>query len=246
MPQMYDTNQPGFPFSDQLLLALKNANTFAPQSVNSIDQNPANPRAMISQPVSPQAAANVTPPMTPSSNVGITPDNLQTMRLNNLYSPHTEATQAYLKAAQSLPDVNNYQPSRMRKIGAFIAGLGAGVGPAGQSGGQMIGIRTNPQAEMETSQAAALQPYDTQLTNAEQKLKPLQAAAQLEAEQNNQARMAAVFGERTIHDANTEANSKELADARMTLATRPTGSKVIYNRDGSADLIDNSGQALKH
>lgn len=116
-------------------------------------------------------------------------------RLSQLYNPSTHAMDAYLGAAQNMPQRDNYQPSRMRKIGAVIAGIGAGSGPAAVVGGSPIGFRGDPKSAYQVSSSIADAPFQEATEDWARNLHPLQAAAQQEEMRNRNDR---TFAEQTI------------------------------------------------
>src|SRR5579859_8184246 len=89
--------------------------------------------------------------------------NMISQKMAQLYQPQNTAQSAYTSQLANIPQRQDFQPSRLRQIGAVLAGLGSGVGPLGIAHGSPIGIRTNPQEAMQVSSNVANQPYNQAL-----------------------------------------------------------------------------------
>jgi hypothetical protein len=117
-------------------------------------------------------------------------------RIGQLYQPEDKAINAYLSTAQQLPNRADYQPSRLRRIGALIAGIGAGSGTASRdAGGTPIGYRGDPVSAYKTAKGITDEPYGEAVEDWARKLEPLKAAAIQEEQRNRNER---IFGEQTI------------------------------------------------
>src|SRR6185312_13268826 len=180
----------------------------------------------------------------PSSESDLNPELAS--NLTSLYKPSSTAANAYEGAAASMPQLSSFIPSRLRKVGAFLAGLGSGH-PAGMWGGQPVGYVGNPDAAMKTSQDALLAPYDTAVMAKENELKPLQAAANMEMEQNNQARMSAALGVRTnqgqqrIDQGQQRIDLTEQANAIRQKFYHDRGSSIQHDANGNAVMLFSDG-----
>src|SRR6185312_16108161 len=218
-----------------ILQFLQNANAFAPQNVST----PASANAMPNADLTKQVPD-------PSSESDLNPELAS--NLTSLYKPSSTAANAYEGAAASMPQLSSFIPSRLRKVGAFLAGLGTGR-PAGMWGGEPVGYIGKPDAALKTTQDALLAPYDTAVMAKENELKPLQAAANMEMEQNNQARMAAALGVRTEQgqqrldqgqqrlEETKRANDirqKYYQDRGSRIETDPNGNAVMVFSDGTS------------
>lgn len=87
---------------------------------------------------------------------GVTNDS-QSPQESNGYNPRTDLSSAYSNALQAMPQ--REAPGKMRSIFGAMAGLGAGVHPAGISGGQPVGFEGNPDLAMQTTDRATNAPY---------------------------------------------------------------------------------------
>src|SRR6266850_5889308 len=114
--------------------------------------------------------------------------------VNKYYNPSNTAMNALVGSIQDIPRREQYQPSKMRKLGSVIGGLGSGVSTEFGDFGPM-GIRTNPKAAFEMSEAIADKPFHEAVEDWSTKIKPLEVAAQREEFGNRNARM---FAEQTV------------------------------------------------
>jgi hypothetical protein len=137
------------------LASLRLHNLFMPQGVG--DPPPeSNPNGNPLPP--PQPAPNPTPQ--DSGTLTDQPYDVQ-QRMKQLYTPSTSAQTAYSDAAKNIPSVNT--PSRMRRIGAMIAGLNAPNGGAAYDTASRIVNDPNTQAmNRYRQQVSALQPAAAQ------------------------------------------------------------------------------------
>lgn len=112
-------------------------------------------------------------------------------RMKQLYQPHDVANKALTSHLDSMPNRDDFHPSMGRKILATMAGIGAGAGPAGISGGSPVGFRGNSGEAYKTANGIVNAPYNQSLSDWGTKLKPLEVNAQLEDKDNTNNRIAA-------------------------------------------------------
>lgn len=120
------------------------------------------------QPMYPDKVDSMAPP----------PDNtMQVLRqLFEQFKPETEASDAFSQHIKQMPERHQYPPSKLRQIGATLAGLGGG-GPQGIWEGQPIGYRGNAKESFELSRGIRDEPFNRALGDWSIKNKPLQDAA---------------------------------------------------------------------
>lgn len=104
------------------------------------------------------------------------------------YTPNDTASKSYSDFLNQYPQ--EQPPSKMRQLGGFLAGFGAGVSPAGYEHGQAVGFKGNPKEAMQVSDAFANYPHDTAVNEWLQKAKPMQAAVAEEDKANANKRIA--------------------------------------------------------
>lgn len=119
------------------------------------------------------------------------PSNNPLPSMSDLYKPSNVANGALTSHLNAMPNRDDFHASIGRKVLAGIAGLGAGVGPAGISGGSPIGFRGNSEAAFKTANGIVNQPYNQAVDDWDNKLKPLEVNAKLEDNDNTNNRIAA-------------------------------------------------------
>ncbi len=116
------------------------------------------------------------------------PDNIDIDRIFGTYKPQTDANDALMQMIKNFPQ--REEPGRMRSIAGFLAGLGAGVHPAGMGDSQPQGfVGGNPQ-EINAAQELAMYPkFHQQMGDWGAKIKPVETAAANERMFNQNERM---------------------------------------------------------
>jgi len=156
-------------------------------------------------------SVNPTPPDDPNVNGGLDVNK----RLTELYHPSNQANEALNANMAAMPsrDDPNYAPSPLRKIGAVIAGLGAGVSPSGIDHGAAIGFRGNPGAAFSTTTGILDRPFDNANADWLEKNKALQFGASEETRNNNLNRQVAeqTIG-REVQNRREDTNAKRLEE----------------------------------
>lgn len=95
----------------------------------------------------------------------------------------------FVNLINSLPQRQDYAPSKFRRISAAIAGMGSG-GPATYDHGAALGFKSNVPEGLKVQQAINEQPYERALSDWELKAKPELEAAKLENSRNTNERVA--------------------------------------------------------
>lgn len=104
------------------------------------------------------------------------------------YQPQDTAGKSYNDFLAQYPV--EQPPSKMRQLGGFLAGFGAGVSPAGYEHGQAVGFKGNPKEAMQVSDAFTHYPHDSAVNEWMQKAKPMQTAVAEEDKANANKRIA--------------------------------------------------------
>jgi hypothetical protein len=156
-------------------------------------------------------------------------------RMNQLYQPKNTATQAFSDQLNNQPNRNDYQAGKGRKLLGFIAGLGAGAGPAGIDSGQAIGFHGNPNFAYDMASKITNAPYNAAEGEYEQKLKPLAIAASQEEKNNTNNRIAAnnaLSREISQERANNQAEDIKRKDRldQSTMAHRKANEELAQKR----------------
>lgn len=109
------------------------------------------------------------------------PDDTNTELLNS-YQPRTAISDQLTSTLGNMPE--RPVPSRLRHIGAAIAGLGAGASPIGIAGGQPIGFKYNPLAADAARDKVNYGDFDNAMTDFQNKVKSLALGANEEDRAN--------------------------------------------------------------
>jgi hypothetical protein len=112
--------------------------------------------------------------------------------LAQLYKPENKMSDLYQSALQQMPQ--REEPSKMRKIGAAIAGLGAGVHPSAYSHGAALGFESTPGAQQAAQEEFAYRPYNRKMADFKTKTDVLAKGAN-EEEKSNINKRALALGE---------------------------------------------------
>lgn len=169
-------------------------------------------------------------PMSPDMGVGMMNMNNQgnqddqlNQALMSLLTPKDEQYDKFTQMLGMMPQRENYQPGKMRKIGAFLGGLGAG-GPIGVSGGQPIGYKSDVPGGLKIQSSILDEPYNQAMSDWGSKAGSTLEAAKLENTRNTQSRLAgsnlkmAQLRERTISDQEDKTrNQNDLANKNLEL-----------------------------
>lgn len=165
------------------------------------------------------AGANLAQPgldtsnLDPSANmpsVDNTPDDSTNQDLLSQFTPRHDITDQYTQSLTNMPQ--RPVPGGLRRVGAAIAGLGAGSSPQGISGGQPIGFKFNPAAADLASDKVNYPDYDNQLQDWMNKTKALGAGATEEDRANlNESRRLAGNADREIKQQAVEIKLKQVA-----------------------------------
>lgn len=139
------------------------------------------------QPQNQQPSPNMPNGPVGQMDIGMGDDELQ-QQLMRLLSPQDEQYDRFAQLISSIPQRQNYQPGKMRKVGAFLGGLGAG-GPVGISGGQPIGYKSNLEEGLKIQDHILNEPYDKALSDWSNTAKPTLEAARLENTRNVNSRI---------------------------------------------------------
>ena len=99
-------------------------------------------------------------------------------RMRELYTPQHEASDRYDALIKGYPSATDYEPSKLRRIGAMLTALAGNFqGPAGHR------FQFNPNA-MNAGFGVLNEPYEKQLTDWKNQIGPAQNAANLERYEN--------------------------------------------------------------
>lgn len=190
----------------------------------------------------------------PSSGVNSNPNDDYNVndRLADLYHPSNTAQDAYNTNVTNMPNRANYEPSGLRKAGAFLAGLG-NIHPLGIEHGAAIGMTGDPTKTFNTTQGILDDPYNQAIGDWQAKNKPLEVAAQNERANNSNQRIMAndvisrEIGDRRLDIQRSDVTRKATADenrntneqARIKIqqdrATAYEWSKTHPNYEGRVD-----------
>ena len=111
--------------------------------------------------------------------------------IKGLLTPKDEAFTNYTNMINSMPQREQFAPSKTRQILGAIAGMGAG-GPVGISNGAVLGYKSDVPAGMKIAQGIRDEPYNKALTDWANKLGPAGKLAELERNTNVNSRIAGI------------------------------------------------------
>lgn len=103
--------------------------------------------------------------------------------IQNLLNPKDEQFNKFNDVINAMPQRSQYQPGKLRNIGAAMAGLGTG-GPAGITNGQVVGYKSNIPEGIATQQAIRNEPYNKALSDWSNAAEPRAKMAQMEQSRN--------------------------------------------------------------
>jgi hypothetical protein len=104
------------------------------------------------------------------------------------FHPQHQASDRLRTHADSMPNRNDYRPTKTSRIGAMLAGLGTSR-PSAVVGGQPVGFEANIPQSIAIRRALLDEPYNRARGDWEDKLKPLNEAAESEARTNTNNRL---------------------------------------------------------
>ena len=186
--------------------------------------------------------------------------NARLAELMQQFPPRTAAQQAYTGALGQMPQ--RTEPSGLRKIAGAMAGLGAGVSPVGIAGGQVVGMRYNPQAQMQAQEQVANAPYHQQMQDWQMRTGMLERGAREEDLSNRNQRMmieqqiererkAAADKQKQWYDEQRTKNAADRTEAYKrrievyehiakggTLQTDRNGDVYMVYKDGTNKYVD--------
>lgn len=152
---------------------------------------------------------NPTSPMNPDqgsmvdSNVQSDPNNMNIASQDNVYNPPkltSPAQDALFSTVSSMPNRSKFEPSKGRRLAAFLASLGA-ASPAAYEDGAALGFKFDPERAQKIRSGIIDEPYNEAMGDWNAKLKPLESAATIEERRNEVERQIANdYSARNIQD----------------------------------------------
>lgn len=181
---------------------LKLANIFSPNGIGPKPYDPVNPVGFsgkrmfdpnqINSPVmndGPQQQDNVQQAL--GQQPQIPPFDTGDSQLQQMLNPRDELFNRFTDLIKQIPQQKDYQPSKMRKVGGFLANLGSG-GPVGISGGQPIGYKSDIEQGLKNQNMINDEPFNKALQAWAREEGPTLEAAKLENVKNTNSRVGAL------------------------------------------------------
>jgi len=180
---------------------------------------------------------------------GNEPDLMQ--MIQGLLSPRDEQFNNFQQMISSMPQRSQYEPNKLRKISAAIAGMGTG-GPVGIANGQVVGYRSNIPEGLKVQQAINEEPYSRALTDWSNKIDPIAKATTLEQQRNVGDRQTAIgaLQRKTARDTLDERVRKDMAaeeDKDLDRAIREMRAEVYKYKAEHPNSVfkeDNEGNII--
>lgn len=141
------------------------------------------------------------------------------------YQPQTQANDMLMQMIQNFPQ--REEPGRLRQIAGLLAGLGAGVHPAGMGNGQPVGFEGGTPQQINAAQDMATYPkFNREMGDWLTKVKPVETAAANERMFNQNERMNINnYAARTIASKREEDYANEIASKSEA---RKAGTQIKY------------------